>query len=250
MASHRGSHHSSSHSHSGSHHSSSRSHSGSHRRSSTSGGGSYTSRTYSSRKTSKYRYKASSRQYYSDDDIPSSAVQYNGNWYKTSGACEYGLNMDDDYVKEHYDASKTSFLFKQGKKQPLLLIMWGYLFFFSIPLLFGLAGANIFYELFIPLFENANMTDMAFYIADEFIYYVQFLVPAVWLFAVPVMAIKKYRKSKEYERGLAIEAIDYYNQLSSYYNVCPYCGASAKPSGDKPVCYCEYCGRSLKKEDV
>lgn len=250
MGRHSGSHHSSSGHHSGSHHSSSSHHSGGHHRSGSSGGH---STHYNHTRTSHYRYRSSAG-YYSNESIPANARKYNGTWYDANNYNGYDINMDDPYVIEHYDPTKTSKLFKLIKKNPIWLIACFYAFFFSIPMVFGICSSNVLYELVIPLFENADMTDLAFTIFDNGLYYIQFVPAWLWTIGAPVLTIRGIKKSREYECNFAKEVVDYYEKQAKleeieYYAVCPSCGASAG-DGEKKVKFCPYCGQNLRVDGL
>ena len=248
MGKHSGSHHSSSRSHSGSHHRSSRSHRGSHHSSSGSG-----SHSFSRTKTSTYKYRAAKHRYYSEDSIPESAVRHGGTWYHKESE-QFGIDMDDPYVEEHYDERKTSWFYRQTNKSPIAIIIIFYIFFFSAAFVFGVASSNVFYESLIPIFENADMTDLAFFIADNTIYYVQYVLAFGYTASVPVLTIRKCIKSKEYDLGFVKQMLIYYNKLDEDYAVkyldeCPGCGAITNKNHSGPIRYCEYCGRSLRADD-
>lgn len=259
MGRHSGSHHSSSSHHSGSHHRSSSHHSGSHHRSSSSyssGGSSGSSYHYSRSRTSTYRYRASDNRYYSDNEIPVTAVRYGGTWYDRIGHTEsYGIDMDDPYVTEHYDKTKVSWFYRLTNTSPGKVILLFYLFGFSLVIAFGLASSNLMYELLIPIFENIDMTDLAFYVVDEGIYYSQFVAAICYMIGVPVITFKKCIRSREYELGFVKQMLVHYNKLEEvgaveYLTVCPGCGAAVDNRfNGAPAKYCDYCGRSLRADD-
>lgn len=262
MGRHSGSHHSSSRSHSGGHHRSSRSHSGGHHRSSrssygSSGNSSTHSAHYSKTRTKQYKYRSSCGGYYAAEDIPSSAKQYNGTWYSENGTLiEYDLNMDDPYVQERYDETKVTKLYRWCNISGIRYILLFYLFFFSLPVVWGICGSNILYELVIPIFENADMTDTAFNIIDDGLYNIQFIPGWLWTIGAPILTIKGFKKSKKYEQGLAKEIVDHYDAVAEmnsadYLSTCPGCGAAVTPNenGDK-IKFCPYCGQNLRADGM
>lgn len=251
--SHSGSHHSSGSSHSGSHHSSGGTHSGTHHSSSSSGGSSSSTR-YSSTKTPYYSYHSSSGSgYYSDDEIPRLATVYNGTWYYQNGELfKYDINMDDEYVREHYDYSKLNWISRLFKKSTSRFIIAFYVYGFIAFLLMVLCSLNVFYEALVPIIENAILSDHTFYLLDDMLYYGQHIAYILWIITIPIYVIRSFKKATDYEKSFVLEVIKHYQrkeqeEAEEYYAVCPSCNASVHEQDNKiKVKNCPYCGSSLK----
>ena len=121
--------------------------------------------------------------------------------------------------------------------------------------LIGCVVVNFFfYELVIPVFENMIMTDIAFMIIDEVVFY--FMSVNALLIAVGSLIITKFKVKILYEcavrivadNGAAEKRLVTESFINSklgekwYYNSCPNCGAVAS----KALRTCLTCGSSLE----
>ena len=111
-----------------------------------------------------------------------------------------------------------------------------------------------FYEMVIPYFEQATMTDEAFAFMDDFIFYLPSFVTLLCSMACYAFMLIKdnllYKcavrivadNKAEEERLKTQEFIS--SQLSQkwYYNLCPNCGSEALPDSRS----CDHCGTSLE----
>ena len=111
-----------------------------------------------------------------------------------------------------------------------------------------------FYELVIPFFERAKMTDQAFKFIDSFIFY----LPSILFFICPVLSFIFVNVRDRYlhrcalsiaednlaaeERRISEEMINSALSEKWYYNICPNCGAY--PS--QVLKHCDHCGASLE----
>ena len=179
----RGSHHRSG-GHSGSHHRSggSRSHSSSSFRSSGSRSythyGSYTHKTFGG-SSSTYNREA-----------PEGVVSYNGNWMNGRLFC---LNPDDPVVKSR---DKDKILEKNNSSSFVLM------YIFCV-FCMGLFGSNLFYELFIPIFENMSMADFTFMFFDNLLYY----FPIIVMFTLIGIKVIRSNMVTEKKRALCMEVV-------------------------------------------
>ena len=179
---------------------------------------------------------------------PAGVREYYGNWVQGNS---YSLNSHDGYGKQIYDKKKIPLLARSMQLLAYYIV--------SIFMLFMFGLLNLFYELFIPIFEAMIMPDFMFYIIDNLLFYGQMAVPA----AMIVYLVLAYRRKHQVELAWAKQAVAYYQAQEEkdkldmelkrqeaskkYYDICPYCGGVAE-DGDK---VCSYCGSLLDyHEDV
>lgn len=111
-----------------------------------------------------------------------------------------------------------------------------------------------FYEMVIPYFEQATMTDEAFAFMDDFIFYLPSFVTLLCSMACYAFMLIKdnllYKcavrivadNKAEEERLRTQEFISSRLSQKWYYNVCPNCGSAASPD----IMSCDHCGTSLE----
>ena len=179
---------------------------------------------------------------YSDNRIGSDVT-----WYDRSGK-----NYSILFTEEKYAVENVKEVLKAVRRTPGIIwvspSVW-----FALSLTCAICNL-FFYELVIPIFERAYMTDAAFAFFDVLI----FLLPSVLAltFAVMNKVFVKIKDNLLYECAVRIiterrakanresteRAID--RKLSSkwYYNNCPNCGAKA----DYHLKTCQNCGSSLE----
>ena len=239
----RGSHHSSG-SHHGSHHSSSHSsHHGSSSHYRSSGSSSHRRSGYNT-----YGSWTSGGSHKGSPDIrsesplrmpPSGVESYHGTWMFGK---DYFINTQDEYYKNNFEEDKIPWPVRCYK---------GYLILLGIVLM-GVFG-NFFYEMIIPFWESISMTDGAFYLIDQIVYFGQWIIP-VLLIAWQGWAVKR---ADQMERAFCLEMIQYYQAMKQrdeyefkkkehqaslrYYKECPNCGAPARENDT----VCQYCDSSL-----
>jgi hypothetical protein len=133
------------------------------------------------------------------------------------------------------------------------IVWWSYKVWIFIYVI-GIVAAFFLYELVIPFFENAIMSDAAFYFFDHLVFYFPAIVCA--LSAITALVIVFVKDSLLYECALRIvqdnnatekrvrTETSIADRLSEkwYYNTCKNCGADA----DFSQRFCNKCGSSLE----
>ena len=176
----------------------------------------------------------------------------NGN--NRSWADKYGFYriafFDQDYGP---DNAKT--VYEMMKRTPAIL--WMNLFVWLIIAIVATASTLFFYETFIQIFENMIMTDEAFALIDEIIFYTPSCVTLICAIAsvvvVKVRDVLLYRCAEGIvkdnwaadRRNKTEEEIKAELSRKWYYNICPNCGSAAPLS----LRSCTSCGSSLEVKD-
>ena len=176
----------------------------------------------------------------------------NGN--NRSWADKYGFYriafFDQDYGEQN---AKT--VYEMMKRTPG--IIWMNLYVWLIIAIVATASTFFFYETVIPFFENMTMTDEAFALIDEVIFY----TPSglTLLCALASLLVVNVRDSLLYKcaQGIVRDNLASDKRLETeeeieaalnekwYYNVCPNCGAPASDA----LRSCTSCGSSLEVMD-
>jgi len=166
----------------------------------------------------------------------------------------YGKSFDISLFDEDFGDANAQKVYELVKRTPK--IIWMNSFYWLIFALISLFVNIFYYEMVIPFFENAIMTDFAFNFFD----YLTFYFPSVvcLLCSVSCFVFVKIKDNLLYKCAVRIvddnnavmkrinTEVSINNKLSRkwYYNVCPNCGA--KPS---PVLKnCNHCGTSLEAD--
>ena len=137
-------------------------------------------------------------------------------------------------------------------------IVWMNSFVWLILGFFSTVSNYVFYEAFIPYFENMVMTDEAFAFVDELIFYTPAGLTLLWAVSCFVLVLVRDNllhkcalrivedNNAAFERMLTEGVIA--SALSSkwYYNNCPNCGADA----ENDMRFCNHCGSSLEVKDI
>ena len=250
----RGSHHTSG-GHRGSHHRSSSHRSSSHRssshRSSSHRSSSHRSTSY---RSSSYSYRSSGSHYRTGGfsssgakkvkTAPQGVFSYNGTWITDN---DFYINENDQYFNNNY---------KKGKEPwpASFPTVYGILLMF----LFIFCSTNFIYEMGILFFEAMPMTDGAFFLVDNLIYYGQWFL----LIGAVIWGVWGSIRKKTMRRAFCKEMVEYYKQKAQqdqmelqrkmhqatlkYYKECPNCGA---PAGENDT-VCAYCDSSLLIPDA
>ena len=195
--------------------------------------------------------KTGSRRIYGQVWKGSDPPQKSKNGNNRSWVDKYGFYriafFDQDYGEQN---AKT--VYEMMKRTPG--IIWMSLFVWLVIALVATFSTFFFYELIIPFFENMTMTDEAFKIVDEIVFYapsgVTFLSAVTSLIVVKVRDVLLYRCAEGIvkdnlaadKRLKTEEEIQTELNRKWYYNVCPNCGAAASNA----LRNCTSCGSSLE----
>ena len=177
----------------------------------------------------------------------------NGN--NRSWADKYGFYriafFDQDYGEQN-----AITVYEMMKRTPG--IIWMNLYVWLIIAIVATASTFFFYESVIPIFENMTMTDEAFALIDEVVFY----TPSglTLLCALASLLVVNVRDSLLYKcaQGIVRDNVASDQRLKTeeeieavlnekwYYNICPNCGAPASDA----LRSCTSCGSSLEVKDA
>ena len=148
----------------------------------------------------------------------------------------YALDTLDNYFIKNYKGG--SFMANPQVKFMITLIV-------SF-ILFGAGVSNSIHELFIPIFENMYMSDEAFYMIDEGLFYGQFTLFVI-AGLIGFISIKRLHKKNRMftvqmiKEHLVNEEKERYEYTHEFVSICPQCGAARQSTEVS----CIYCGASL-----
>lgn len=171
---------------------------------------------------------------FSDSDV----LIYGRNWVAGDGYC---MDTYDPYFRQNYKGSRK----RANPNEMFIKNVITAVFF----LLAGLA--NMFYEMLITIFENIDMTDDAFYVVDNVIYYGQFIVPFIIVFVGLLRMKARHKKNLMFtaqmiKDHLVTEEKQRYEYTHEFLNYCPNCGAARQST----EAACMYCGASLVRNSA
>lgn len=216
-------------------------HRGSHHRSSSHRSSSRRSSSHSYRSAGSRRHGGSSSSFRAErvKAAPQGVFSYNGTWITDT---DFYINEGDSYFTNNYKKGKEPWPASFPTAYGILLMF-----------LFVFCSSNFIYEMGILVFEAMPMTDGAFFLVDNLIYFGQWLLLA----GAVIWGIWGSVRKRAMRRAFCKEMVEYYKQKAQqdqmelqrkmhqatlkYYKECPNCGA---PAGENDT-VCSYCGSSL-----
>lgn len=148
----------------------------------------------------------------------------------------YALDACDNYFIKNYKGG--SFMANPEVKMIVTIVV--------AFILFGAGVSNAIYELLIPIFENMDMTNDAFYAIDDLIYYGQFTLFVIAGLIGFISTKRLHKKNRMFtaqmiKEHLVNEEKQRYEYTHEFLPICPQCGAARQSTEVS----CIYCGASL-----
>lgn len=153
----------------------------------------------------------------------------------------YAMDTRDSYFVQNYKGNKKSA--DPGTRFAIMIVCMVICEFFA--LIYG------FHKMFIGIFEDMYMSDFAFYLVDDLLFYGQYLFPFVVVLLEYLRFKRKHKKNLMFtaqmiKSHLVDEEKSRFEMTHEFLPVCPNCGASRQDTD----MYCIYCGANLLRNSA